>query len=111
MDHSNDSAEEIPDPVDSYFLALKSTALLLLTLKERHKLTQTAINFSVGQIKQMVQHVLEDVKISVKDRLADIDMANLDIDGCFDVDPFQSLDTEYSQVKFYREHFNLVVCL
>lgn len=32
--------------------AKKSAALLLLNLKERHRLTQSAVNFTVGQIKQ-----------------------------------------------------------
>ena len=31
------------------------------------------------------------------------------IDECFDVNPFQGLDTEYLQVNFYQKHFNLVV--
>lgn len=106
----NDSDEEITDDGNnSHLLMQKSTALLLLTLKERHKLTQTAINFSVGQIKQMIFHVFEDVKISIRDRLRDIDVGEVDIDQCFDIDPFQGLDTQYSQSRFYREHFNLIV--
>ena len=115
VDIDNDSADEMdPDIPDisvenSHFLAQRSTALLLLNLKERHRLTQAAVDFSVGQIKEMVQHVLEDVRGQVKETLATVDIDDLDLDKCFDIDPFQDLNTEYSQVKFYREHFNLVV--
>ena len=33
----------------------------------------------------------------------------LQINDCFDVDPFQGLETEHLQIKFYRDHFNLRV--
>lgn len=107
LDDPNEDHEEELTTTDSHLLAQKSTALLLLTLKERHRLTQAAVNFSVGQIKQMVLHVLDDVKASVKSKL-DVD-GRSDIDECFYVDPFQGLDTEHLQTKFYRENFNLVV--
>ena len=99
--------EEDITAADEHLLAQKSTALLLLTLKERHRLTQVAVNFSVGQMKQMVLHVLDDVKTSVKKKM-DAD-STADIDECFDVNPFQGLETEYLQTKFYQKHFNLVV--
>lgn len=114
LQHNIEDQDEDPDDnelrdqeEDRHLLAQKSTALLLLTLKERHRLTQTAVNFSIGQIKQMVLHILDDVKECVESKL-DIG-GRSDIDGCFDVDPFQGLDTEYLQTKFYQEHFNLVV--
>lgn len=94
---------------DSHVLAERSTALLLLTLKERHRLTQAAVNFSVGHIKEMVRHVLDDVKESVKEKLREAVQGDQDIDGCFDVDTFRGLDTEHLQTKFYKDHFNLIV--
>lgn len=109
LDCNNLSA--VNSTTDNHLVAQKSTALLLLTLKEQHRLTQTAINFSVGQIRLMVSHVFEDVKTSIKDRLSTFDIGECNIDQCFDVDLFQGLETEYSQSKFYRDHFNLVVCL
>lgn len=89
-------------------VAQKSSALLLLTLKERHRLTQSAMDFTVGQMKQMVHFVLEGVKQSVQATLGD--KLDVDIDLCFDVDPFQELTSEYLQTKFFRDHFNLIVC-
>ena len=84
--------------------AKRNSALLLLTLKERHRLTQKAVDFSVCQVKVMLAHVLDEVKAKVKQRVGEID-----IEDCFDVDPFEGLSTEYFQTKFYREYFDLVV--
>lgn len=104
-DYDHDGVEEEPTSNDrGHLLASKSSALLLLCLKERHRLTQSAVNFSICQIKQMMARVLDDVKASVKHRVGEID-----IEDCFDVDPFEGLGSEYLQTKFYREHFDLVV--
>jgi len=85
-------------------LAQRSIALLLLTLKERYRLTQLALDFCVGQIKEALHNILNEVKASVKRRTGEAD-----IDDCFDIDPFEGLNTEYLQTKFYQQHFNLVV--
>ena len=45
----------------------------------------------------MVYHVLQDVKQSVQQR---VDVA---INDCFDVEPFQGLETEHLQTEFYRD--------
>ena len=90
----------------SHIMAKKSAALLLLTLKERHRLTQTAVNFSIGQIKQMLQYVFDDVKVSVSRKL---NIDEVDIEDCFDIDLFEGLETKYLQTKFCNDHFNLVV--
>ena len=64
--------------------AQRSSALLLLTLKERYRLTQAGVNFSVDQVKQVVENVLDEVKSSVQERVGDDHY----VDDCFDVDPF-----------------------
>ena len=61
------------------FLLKKATALLLLNLKERHHLTQSAIDFSIGQITQMVFHLTDNIKMAVKRKLEEVD-----IDDCLD---------------------------
>ncbi len=105
--NDEDTAEEgLFSPALTNGMAKRSTALLLLTLKERHRLTQTAINFSIFQIKQLLKYLLDDVKESVCQNLS-IDETN--IQDCFNVDPFEGLETEYLQTKFYINHFNLVV--
>ena len=64
-DATDELSEDVPGtlddatilPSDSASLAQKSSALLLLALKESHLLSQSAINFDVGQMKQMSNQV------------------------------------------------------
>ncbi len=110
---STDSSPPHAETMTNKLLAAqRSTALLLLTLKERYRVTQTAIDYTLSQIKQTVVLLMEDVKESVKRVVKD--KAAIDatvIDGCFDdVDIFEGLGTEHMQLKFYQKHFNLVVC-
>ena len=115
-DATDEWSEDVPGalddatilPSDSASLAQKSSALLLLALKESHLLSQSAINFAVGQMKQISNQILEEAKMSVKKRVA-AGCNDIMIDDCFDIDPFDGLETEYLQVKFYKESFNLVV--
>ena len=92
----------------------RSAGLFLLTLKERYQLTQTALNFAVGQVKQMVMFLSEDlcsaVEATVQQHCASIGVDAPDLGSCFEeVDPFHGLETEYMQTKFYKENFGLVV--
>ena len=91
----------------------RSAALFLLTLKEKYEITQSALNFAVGQVQQMVAFAVEDTRISMKEHLfphlqaADISVEVMDN---FDVpDPFDILQTEHMQTKYYKEYFDLVV--
>ena len=84
-----------------------TAALFLLTLQEKYRLSQKAINFAVGSISTIVDSVCGSIKESVQ-KSFDV----MDIYSCFDwEDPFSSLQTEYQQFKFYREEFGLVVCI
>ena len=88
----------------------KSAALFLLTLKERYQITQSALDFAVGQLQQMVAYTVEDVKKLVETQLHESDADRPDISSSFKVpDPFASLRTEYMQTKYYIENFGLVV--
>ena len=94
----------------------KHAALLLLTLKEKHRLTQTSINFAVQQVQSLVEHTLEDVKASVEEKLqqhsTEFGDYLPDISDCFmNIDPFSGLESEYRQTKFYKENFDLIVSL
>ena len=96
--------------------ANRHAALLLLALKEKHRLTQTSVNFAVQQVKRMVEYTLEDVKVSIDKKLQvycnEMNIRQPDISSCFtDVNPFSGLESEYLQTKFYREKFDLVVFL
>lgn len=92
----------------------RSAGLFLLTLKERYQLTQTALNFAVGQVKQMVEFLSDDIRLAVEatveQHCASAGVDAPDLESCFqDIDPFYGLETEYMQTKFYKENFGLVV--
>ena len=91
--------------------AQRTAALFLLTFQERYKLSQTAINFSVGSINAIVNGVCESVHGSIQSSLDSGRCSSTDVAACFDdhEDPFASLHTEYKQSKYYREEFGLVV--
>lgn len=72
LDHALENAEFNGDDtsVSSRYLAQKSAALFLLTLKEKYKLTQTALDFAVCQVKHMVSFALEDMKDILRQKFA-----------------------------------------
>lgn len=96
-------------PAEGQLMAKKSAALFLLTMKERHCLTQVALNFAVDQVRGMVSYIIHDLKSKLTEKLEGVDV---DVTGYFDcTDPFVDLGTEYLQHKFYQQHFGLIVCL
>ena len=112
LQHEEDSPELAPVPAKVNRLE-RSAALFLITLKERYEITQSALNFAVSQVQQMVSYAVEDIKESVEECL----LPHLQ-DPSFEVhmselfgapDPFSSLQNEYMQTKYYREKFDLIV--
>ena len=69
----------------------QTAALFLLTLKEKHKLTQCAVDFSMDSARRMVS------------------MAQEKLPSDLHVDPLSGLETEYLQAKYYRDNFRLIV--
>ena len=94
----------------------RSAALFLLSMKEKYQITQTALDFAVGQVQQMVTFAVEDIQSAVETRLRSHHTENIsempDISDCFKIpQPFGSLQNEYMQTKYYRENFDLIVSL
>lgn len=93
----------------------KCSALFILTMKEKFKLTQTAIDVALGQIQSIVTYALEDTKTNLQQAIAtpvsDQPMLASDLLKYFDIslNPFEGLHSEYMQNKFYEEEFHLVV--
>lgn len=88
-------------------------SVFLISLKERFEITQSALDFAVSQVQQMIEFAVEDVRESIKNLLpglqAGIDAESLpDIDEC--PNPFTNLRSEYLQSKYYCQYFDLVVC-
>lgn len=84
-------------------------ARFLLTLKEKHKLTQVTLDFILSSVSRLITIISKKVKSSVLERVKDSNIISL-LDDCFlPVDPFHNLKTEYQQMRFYKEYFNLIV--
>lgn len=110
---ANECLPELPEPVildtalTSCPSAQRTAALFLLTFQERYKLSQTAINFAVGTINTIVDGACESLRESIQEKGS----LTTDVAARFDQreDSFAHLQTEYMQMKFYREEFGLVV--
>ena len=96
----------------------KSSALFLLTLKEKYRLTQTAVDFAVDQIKTTVEHIIDDLRegvarevMNITSELSDDDKSR--IYSVFDnaKNPFSGIETQYLQSKYFEENFAVVVSL
>lgn len=85
-----------------------TAALFILTLKEKYKLSQKAVDYAVGSVNTIVGRVCDSIQESVLEKESDCNA--VDMLSCFDyTDPFSCLQTEYQQSKFYREEFGLIV--
>ena len=84
-----------------------------MTLMERYQLTQTAINFLIRQVQNMIHYSLLNIKNLVEAELMGLIAENITqpvLSDYFEhIDPFKSLHSEYLQTKFYKDHFGLVV--
>ena len=84
-----------------------TSALFLLTFKEKHRLSQKAIDYAVGSINTIVDSVCSSVQDVLRESLPTTED---ELMACFDYgDPFSELRTEYQQATFYRQEFGLVV--
>ena len=88
--------------------AERTAALFLITFQERYGLSQAAINFAVGSINGILDGVSESIHETAQGLM---EAGSCSLDAAFKEreDPFASLQTEYKQLKFYREVFGLVV--
>ena len=124
IESDNDQQDDNNDPMDfstpewptnssgdGVSEARKAAGKFLLGLKERYRLSQAAVDFTVGAVNQIISIVYEDLKKNVTQSLNGMGVAITDIDHLFNPeDIFDGLETEYQQTKFYKDHFGLVVC-
>lgn len=90
-----------------------SGARFLLKTREQYRIPQSTLNniisdfrglwmLSIGSVKRKVQECLE------SNEAAEVGSSSLM--NCFDdTFPFESLETEHRQLKYYKEHFNYLV--
>ena len=94
----------------------RSSALLILKLKEQCHVSQNAINIIVEECKGLLNQTLTRLQAGVRARLASLGLDPEVITGLDDVfseisDPFKELHSYYLQQKYYHEELGLVVSL
>lgn len=97
----------------------RNAAMFLMGLKEKHMITQTALQGVIEGVTNLMQSQLDTLHSQVHQQLLQSGVSQAVVDGLqpfFSGDgifgrPFQGLETQYQQLKFYRQHFNLVVSL
>ena len=97
FDHNNGVSDSDDDhiPADD---PRATAGKFLLMLKERHRMSQTAISFVIGSVRKLIAYTCDHVRATAT-------AAGVNINA-EDIDP---LDTEYFQTKYYKEHLGLVV--
>ena len=76
----------------------KAAAKFILTLKEKFKLTQVSLDYTVKAVEELL--LLSNKCIEQSDSM---------LTNGLHPSPFDELKTEYQQTKFFRENFGLVV--
>lgn len=124
VDQSNESGTELTrsDSMDALNLEHDDTskedvewavAQFLLIFKEKYRLTQTALNFAVASLINIVNLTSRSIEQSVQEHLVEVD-PHIDsmLSTCFTIpDPFVNLRTEYQQNKYYRDNLGLIVSI
>lgn len=89
-------------------------ARFLLNLKERHKLTQVALDYISEAVSELNEIIANKIKQTVSRKIEELgyDVTSTLLNDCFiPTDPFLHLRTEYEQTNFYKEHFGLIVSI
>ena len=88
----------------------KTAGHFLLSAKERHRLTQSAMKFTVTSVKKLISDVHKDIKSAVVSKLTQQRINTEELDLEVEVpNPFEGLETEHMQTKFFQKIFGLVV--
>ena len=101
-------------PVDDVTSKMKMAAgNFILTVKEKFKFTQASLNYIMQAVNEITKLSANNIKQSVIKELQESGStitSCLDLDQCFlPVNPFDELNTEYQQTKFFKEKFGLVI--
>ena len=84
-----------------------TAAKFLLILKERFKLTQASLDYTIKAVEDMMLLSANVLRQSIMDN-RELATAPFDVQSPF-VNPFVGLKTEYQQTKFFKENFGLIV--
>lgn len=95
-DEHLDSTTEVCD-------AKRHAAKFILKLKEECKLTQSSVNIIVSSVKGLWAQAMDNIGQKLADHLPD--QVDEDLFCC----PFEGLETQYLQQKYYQENFSYIV--
>ena len=87
-------------------------ATFILGIKEKHLISQAAVDTVLLSTTSLVNGLLQDVVTGLREELPEGGKEVLDKkirEGSFDLQPFRGLETAYLQGKYFRECFELVV--
>ena len=108
---STDMIERAGDETQQDIVLL--AARFMITLKEKYKLTQTSLQFTLDSVTDILKAVSQNINLSVRKQLTELSQSSdiLDVlSCCFEIDsPFKNLATEYQQTKYYKENLGLIV--
>ena len=111
--HADESVVSIQEPPGNPKM---SAALFLLRTREEGRLTQTALNQVVHSTSSLCEQVASNLKSQVSEAIQTVGLTEDDqkkVLGsleCISCNPFEGLQTEYKQEKFYKENFSYLVC-
>ena len=88
----------------------RASALFLLKLKEKRHLTQAAIDDVVEGSHLLFSQTAQRIRAGINEELAQKGV-EMDVTPVFEnlVDPFNGLETQYLQEKYFIEKFGLIV--
>lgn len=116
---NNLNMEDIAPSLDVQNQVKRSSALYLLKLQEDCNLPKSTVKSVVANTKTVVQETLSIVKTQVKQRLAENEIDFETIPGLNEIfeennaasNPFNMLETETQQMAYFKNEFNLKVCM
>ena len=116
------SLESDPDSGPSCDLQLnplsekRSDAMYILKLKEKYKLAQTTVDYILGDTEEIAGRLVTRLQQRLVTTLSEAGVNAMEIPGFLEafegpevLRPFNGLNTEYLQDKYFRENMGLVV--
>lgn len=89
----------------------RSSTLYLLKLKEHYRIPQVALDYVVEGTKGLLSQTIQHVEAAVSSKLSESEMVLNGLGDVFQnvINPFEGIDTEFLQEKYYREQLGLIV--
>ena len=87
----------------------KTAGHFLLSAKEQHRLTLSAMKFMVTSVKKLISDVHKDIESAMVSKLPQHGINTEELDLEVDIsNPFDGLEVEHMRTKFFQTNFGLV---